>query len=231
MRSAASSSSATPGQGPAIVLESGSKLCTVFDILRQVEFVHTPACASGATLLDWAKARANHLGLHVPGRVIQAEVEGLSSSQVVVHSAVHPRYIVTPWRLPFARHEVCTVPVDQAASAYQAVSQLESDCGLHKAQRFLVAKRIAEVRVNHQSVGDPFLSDAFLGVDTAALVSAEARLRRSVPKCVWHLSSGGPEADTHIMVHRHGSAPIILPCPGMLPPADLARYLCRMWSW
>ena len=89
-----------------------------------------------------------------------------------------------------------------------------------------MAKRIAEVRVNHHSVGDPFLSDAFLGVDTAALVPAEARLRRNVPECVWHLPSGATEASTHIMVHRHGHAPVTVPCPSMLPPSEIVRLLC-----
>ena len=108
----AASSTDAPILTPAVQLEEGGRLCTNFDILRQVEFVHTPACVNGPTLLEWAKERAKHLGMHVQGRKIQAEVEGLPTPQDVVHSAVHPRYTVTPWRLPFARHEICTVPVE-----------------------------------------------------------------------------------------------------------------------
>ena len=183
-----------------------SRLCTIFDILRQVEFVQAPACADGPTLLLRAQARAKHFGSHVQGRVISSEMEGLPSPQVCIHSAVHPSYIVLPWRLPSARHEICTVPVERDASALRAAIQLEIDCGLARAQRVHVAKGVSQVRVNHVPVLDPFAAYAFSFADTAVIASAEARFRRRTPECIWHVDA--VDAGSHIMIHRHGQAPV-----------------------
>ena len=223
----AATSTATPGIDSAVSFTPGLRLCTVFDILRQVEFVRTPACRSGSALLDWAKQRAQHLGRDVQGRVIISEIEGLPSFQVCIHSAVHASYTVTPWRLPNARREICTVPVERSACAFRAAIQLETDCGLDRSQHSLVAKGISQVRVNGRPVADPFAPNAFVDADTASLVSANERLRKCVPECIWHLPAGRAEAHTHLMLHRQGRAPVTVPCPVLLPPADMANALAR----
>ena len=180
--------------------------------------MQTSACSDGPTLLEWAKARARHVGT---ARVVAFEIDGLPSPQVCIHSPVHSRYVVIPWRLPHARHEMCTVPVERDASPFRAVLQLEGDSGRARTQRFLVNKGVAQARVNQQSAS-PFQPDAFRVADSATIVSAEEPLRRRAPECLWPVAAGSCEAHSSVMIHRFGSAPVTVPCPSMLTPSDMA---------
>ena len=160
------------------------------------------------------------------GRVIQYELAGFETPQVVVHSIVRSDFIVLP--VAVAPGSACTVSIEREASAFELMLRLEEEqCSLPRTQRFLLTRGHTSLYVNNEIVTDVFQRDALLLADSAFIAPSPAKRMHSVAETIEPLPAEGCTPHGFCSVHRPGMPPTEVHLPPHLPLSGVRAKLVR----
>ena len=203
--------------------DRNSRRCSIFDPLRQVEIVYTPACAAPFRFLDWAISRAQHLGTRPDGRVINHEFGSFPGPQICIHPPLRGDFVALP--IEVTPGIVCTVVAPRDFSALQLMIQLERDCSVTRMQRILFMHGKTKLKVNGVSIDDIYAPHALVVADTASITPHFILIEHGVAPDVELLPPHWQNAVGPLVVHRPLSAPLEVNVPSVLSPSGVRHAL------